>query len=177
MSQAGRKPTVHHHDLDIEDYRRDNGIRMSGRKHDIRRNRNRSAQQDRRYIEMQQRRAFPASQPSPPPSIASRATSDPGPPPTPTPSLPPPPPSRARRASKRLSEADAPNPLYSGQTKDRQLGRSAAKIRRSPTPPSAEEAHGTAEPPPADPGYPSPAELTMSHRSTLHPPNATRKCC
>ena len=109
---------------------------------------------------MQQRRASPTSQPSPPPSIASRATSDPGPPPTPAPSPPPPPPGRARRASKRQSEANSPNPLYSGQTKDRRLGRSSAKIRRSPTPPPAEEAQEHAAPPPADTGYASPAEMT-----------------
>ena len=94
VSQAGRKPTAQHHDLDVEDYRRDNGIRMSSRRHHIRRNSHRSAQQDRRYLEMQQRRVVLEIRPSPPPLIASRATSDLGPTLTPAPSPPSPPPNR-----------------------------------------------------------------------------------
>ena len=109
---------------------------MSRRKDETRRNRHRSAQHDRRYVEMQQRRAPPADPPSPPPSAPSRANSDPGPPPTPAPSPPPDSPSRARRASKRRSEADGPPPLYSERTHDRRLGRSSAKSR-PPPPPSA----------------------------------------
>ena len=77
VSQAGRKLTAPRHDLDVEDYRRDHGIRISSRKHDIRRNRHRSAQHDRRYLEMQQRRAPPASRPSRRPTVASWATSAP----------------------------------------------------------------------------------------------------
>jgi hypothetical protein len=137
VSQAGqRRPPPARHDLDVEDYRRDHGTRMSRRKDETRRNRHRSAQHDRRYVEMQQRRAPPADPPSPPPSAPSRANSDPGPPPTPAPSPPPDSPSRARRASKRRSEADGPPPLYSERTHDRRLGRSSAKSR-PPPPPSA----------------------------------------
>ena len=83
VSQAGPRPTTLCHDLDVEDYRRDHGVRISSRKSEMRRNRHRSAQHDRRYHEMQQRRAPTADSPSPPPSVTGRATSDPGPPPTP----------------------------------------------------------------------------------------------
>jgi hypothetical protein len=139
------------HDLDVEDYRRDHGTRMSRRKDETRRNRHRSAQHDRRYLEMQQRRAPPADPPSPPPSAPSRANSDPGPPPTPAPSPPPASPPRTRRASKRRSDADGPGPLYSERTQDRRLGRSSAKSR--PPPPPSDASGPELE-------YPDPAELT-----------------
>ena len=147
MSQAGKKLTAPARDLDLEDYRQDHGTRMSHRKHDLRRNRHRSAQQDRRHLELQQHRASPA--PSPPPT-ASRANSDPGPPPTPAPS-PPPEQARTRRGSKRRGGAESPTLLYSNRTRDRRLGRSSAKSRRSPTPPPVEELFEDAELPPAEP--------------------------
>ena len=160
VSQAGRRLIAPHHDLDVEDYRQDYGLRMSSRKHDLRRNRHRSAQHDRRYIKVQQRRVSPAPSPPDPSPVASRANSDPGPPPTPAPSPPPAQPTRNRRASKRRSECDAPDPLCSGQTRDRRLGRSSAKTRRSPTPPPPMETPRTLQPVPTESEYPDPAELT-----------------
>ena len=140
VSQAGWKPPRHHRDLDLEDYHQDHGTRHSIRKTEQRRNRHRSEQNQHRHIEHQKRRAIQDTEsgnPASPPPTAVRPSSDPGPPPTPAPSPPPAPPARTRRASKRQSNADSPNPLCSEQATDRRLGQSSAKILRPLTPPPA----------------------------------------
>ena len=67
------------------------------------------------------------------------------------------------------SEVDAPDPLCSGQTRDRRLGRSSAKTRRSPTPPLPEAPPGTGQLPPPEPEYPDPADLMDPLISPTHP--------
>ena len=138
VSQAGQKPPQHRQDLDLEDYRQDHGSRQSLRKTERRRNHHRSEQNQHRHAEYQKRRITPNPipvGPADPPFSAVRARSDPGPPPTPAPSPPPSPSARTRRASKRQSKADSPNPLCSEQAIDRRLGRSPAKMHRLPLPP------------------------------------------
>ena len=156
VSQLGKKPSIHPHYLDLENFRLDHGVRQSDLRLHNRRERRRSAQHDQRQRQLQQRREGLADPPSPTPSAASRANSDPGPPPTPAPSPPPSPPVNTRRASKRPSGAVTPPILYDV---DRRLGRSAVKIRRDPTPTPSEGSPEPAAPPPAAAEYASPAEL------------------
>ena len=156
VSQLGKKPSIHPHYLDLENFRLDHGVRQSDLRLHNRRERRRSAQHDQRQRQLQQRREGLADPPSPTPSAASRANSDPGPPPTPAPSPPPSPPVNTRRASKRPSGAVTPPILYDV---DRRLGRSAVNTRRDPTPTPSEGSPEPAAPPPAAAEYASPAEL------------------
>ena len=140
VSQTGWRLPQPHRELDIEDYHQDHGTRHSLRKTEQRRNRHRSEQTQHRQFEYQKRRAIPDDEhedPTIPSPTAVRPHSDPGPPPTPALSPSPAPSTRTKRASKRQSNADSPNPLCSEQATDRRLGRSSAKILRPLTTPPA----------------------------------------
>ena len=66
VSQAGRKPPTCRRDLDLEDYRRDHGTRISNQKSNKRRNRHKSEQQNRQDVEHQRRRVPQSRTLSPP---------------------------------------------------------------------------------------------------------------